>query len=306
MQKTPIWTIAALVGALSWLKTGLAATTQVIDNAPEICVEATQQLERRDRIPKHLLSAISLAESGRWNQQKQATVAWPWTVTAGGKGRFFDTKEEAVAEVEILMTEGVRNIDVGCMQINLFYHAGAFETLTQAFDPEANAAYASQYLQAMYEAAGDWPRAVGYYHSMTPKLSTAYREKVLKLWKQQGGRTSTVASLTRARIGIDHKRTLRLNTVFRARQEAVRKAEAAGKRHDVFASRRQAELDAWRQARNRGARITHLLAMRKAELKLRRAKSLSRLSAVDKEAELKAKRRAQLDDWRLKRANTGG
>ena len=46
--------------------------------------------------------------------------------------------------------------------------------------------------------------------------------------------------------------------------------------------------------------------MRTAELKLRRAKSLSRLSAVDKEAELKAKRRAQLDDWRLKRANTGG
>ena len=306
MQKTPIWTIAALVGTLSWLDTSMAATTQVLDNAPEICVEATQQLERRDRIPKHLLSAISLAESGRWNQQKQATVAWPWTVTSGGKGRFFDTKEEAVAEVEILMTEGVRNIDVGCMQINLFYHAGAFETLTQAFDPEANAAYASQYLQAMYETAGDWPRAVGYYHSMTPKRSTAYREKVLKLWKQQGGRTNAVASLTRGRIGIDHKRTLRLNAGFRARQEAVRKAEAAGKRHDVFASRRQAELDAWRQARNRGARITHLLAMRKAELKLRRAKSLSRLSAVDKEAELKAKRRAQLDDWRLKRANTGG
>ena len=82
--------------------------------------------------------------------------------------------------------------------------------------------------------------------------------------------------------------------------------EAEGGRHDVLASRRQAQLDAWRLARNRGVRLTHLLAKRKAELKLRRAKSLSRLSAVDKEAALKAKRRAQLDDWRLNRANTGG
>ena len=147
-------------------------------------------------IPKHLLGAISLAESGRWDPSRRASVAWPWTVTSGGQGRFFDTKAEALAEVEILMTEDVRNIEVGCMQINLYYHASAFETPAEAFDPDANTTYAATYLKIMYSATGDWTDAAGYYHSMTPERNGPYKKKVLKFWRQRGGGPANRTAVT--------------------------------------------------------------------------------------------------------------
>ncbi len=130
-------------------------------------------------IPGYLLSAISLAESGRWDELRRANVAWPWTVTSGGRGRFFNTKAEALAEVEFLMTEGVRNIDVGCMQVNMYYHGGAFESLAEALDPEANVTYGASYLKNLYSATGNWTQAAGDYHSTTPELNGPCKARVL-------------------------------------------------------------------------------------------------------------------------------
>ena len=149
------------VSVLPGLPPALANSSQTTDNTWNLCAQQTSATERRTAIPRHLLAAISLAESGRWNKAKQANVAWPWTVTSRGKGRYFDTKAEALAEVEILMTEGVRNIDVGCMQINLYYHGGAFETLNESFDPVANTTYAASYLKTCMRRPATGPRPPG-------------------------------------------------------------------------------------------------------------------------------------------------
>jgi len=53
-------------------------------------------------------------------------LAWPWTINAQGKGQFFKTKAEAVKAIKNLQAQGVKSIDVGCMQINLSYHGKAF------------------------------------------------------------------------------------------------------------------------------------------------------------------------------------
>ena len=93
-----------------------ARPAQDIDNTQDLCAAATARQERADGIPTHLLRAISLAETGRWDAIDRVNLAWPWTVTAKGKGRYFDTKAAAVAEVMALKARGIRNIDVGCMQ----------------------------------------------------------------------------------------------------------------------------------------------------------------------------------------------
>ncbi len=308
-RKTIVAALALI--ALTGLGVAPAYASQGVENAWETCAATTARQERLDGVPKGLLGAISLAESGRWNRRKQENVAWPWTVTAGGTGRYFDSKEEAVAEVEILLTEGVRNIDVGCMQINLYYHAGAFETLSEAFDPDANAAYASEYLRRMYRATGDWSRAAGYYHSTTPERNGPYRDKVQRFWNGSRGRLAN-APATRIEDGwrppseIDRPRTNQFNAAFRARREAARMAETAAPRGEVFTARRQAELNAWRDSRSRRVGIGHLLAMRKAELALRRKKQMSGLGFSDSAADFAAKRRRQLDDWRLRRSTAGG
>ena len=51
----------------------------------ETCAAQTARTERSDGIPHRLLQAIALVESGRWNAERKATIAWPWTVTAEGR-----------------------------------------------------------------------------------------------------------------------------------------------------------------------------------------------------------------------------
>ena len=94
-----------------------------------VCMQATAKIEQQYQIKKHLLTTISSVETGRYNEAKKQTLAWPWTINAQGKGRYFATKEEAIRAVKKLQAQGVKSIDVGCMQINLAYHGDAFDSI---------------------------------------------------------------------------------------------------------------------------------------------------------------------------------
>lgn len=131
----------------------------------QICAKAIHAAEMANQLPRFLLHAVSLTESGRWNDEARAAIAWPWTVNAGGKGKFFRTKAKALAEVRRLQAKGVRNIDVGCMQINLQYHGHVFEKIEEAINPINNVAYAATLLKSLRLKSGSWAHAVGRYHN---------------------------------------------------------------------------------------------------------------------------------------------
>jgi hypothetical protein len=150
-----------------------------------LCADAIAAHERTQRIPRHLLAAIAIAESGRWDAGREVKAPWPWTVNAEGEGRFYDTKAQAVRAVSELRVRDVRNIDVGCMQINLLHHPDAFADLDQAFEPVSNVSYGARHLKALFGETRSWQRATGRYHSATPKRARAYRLKVVKLWNEQ-------------------------------------------------------------------------------------------------------------------------
>ena len=148
-----------------------------------VCQRYIQAAEREQRIPQGLLAAISLVESGRGAGPNGSLVAWPWTINAAGQGQYFDTKDEALTETRQLIEDGLRSIDVGCMQINLRYHPDAFGTLEQAFDPARNVAYAASYLRQLHRLQGSWPKAVERYHSSEDGRRAEYRDKVLTTWR---------------------------------------------------------------------------------------------------------------------------
>lgn len=180
--------IVALVASLrlaSSAAAALPAVGQVAQDQRKICAEPIRQNERLAGIPSQLLAAVALAESGRWDKTDSANFAWPWTVTAEGKGQFFATKAEAIAQVQKLRARGLRNIDVGCMQINLLHHPNAFASLEEALDPQANVAYATGFLKQLFEKHRSWIVAVGNYHSATPEFHMRYRQKVTKLWNDE-------------------------------------------------------------------------------------------------------------------------
>jgi hypothetical protein len=147
-------------------------------SGPVGCRTAIQRAEQIYSIPAGLLLAIGNVESGRLDPATGSMRPWPWTANAQGQGVFFDDASEAVDWVRRQQQGGMRLIDVGCMQINLWHHPNAFRSLEEAFDPTQNAEYAARFLQSLYHATGSWQTAIGYYHSQTTALAELYRKRV--------------------------------------------------------------------------------------------------------------------------------
>lgn len=212
------------------------------------CIEATRNAERRHQLAPHLLGAISLAETGRWSQAHRASFAWPWTVMAEGRGRYLPSKAEAMAEVMRLQARGVRNIDVGCMQVNLHYHADAFDNLNEALDPETNANYAAAFLRDLKDEVGTWKDAVAYYHSRNDQRGDAYQGRVYDLWYGQRTNLVTAAAgstlpVTPEAVAADNRRAeLARTRARRAEQYQMIKAARAANRE--FLIKQRAIIDA--------------------------------------------------------------
>jgi len=300
-------------------------TAQPVESKRKICAAETIAVERDMGIPRGLLGAISLAETGRWDADREASFAWPWTVMAEGRGRYFDTKAEAVAEVEALLARGITNIDVGCMQINLYYHGGAFADIEEALDPSANATYAGEYLKNLYGSAGSWTTAAGYYHSMTPERGDAYREKVLALWdgakrhipsarpardrqvpegriarsnrsaRSNEPRLDEPRPAPRAVVSLDMARTAKLNARLRLARAAQRRV--------TFDQQRRGDLAFWREARAANLGTGHLAAARRAQAAAARQREFDDMGPTRSER-FEKRRRNQLKRWRRSAGST--
>jgi hypothetical protein len=154
-----------------------------------LCQAAIDAAERGTIIPDHLLAAIGRVESGRPDARTGQWLPWPWTINAEGQGLYFATRTEAITAVQRLQEQGVRSIDVGCMQVNLLHHPQAFATLEQAFDPQTNARYAARFLISLFHQTADWPKAGALYHSATPEIAADYARRLEAVWpdvKRQG------------------------------------------------------------------------------------------------------------------------
>lgn len=151
-----------------------------------VCDEAAAAAERQFGLPGGMLAAIGRIESGRWVASMRRNVSWPFAIDSSGYDIFPDSAAQAVSQVRSLQAQGLQSIDVGCFQINLLSHPAAFASLDEAFDPAANAAYASQFLLELRSRLGGWPAAVAAYHSGNADLGEPYRARVYAAW-QNGG-----------------------------------------------------------------------------------------------------------------------
>lgn len=249
-----------------------AAAAPPTPGMDHLCRAGAEAAAKAADLPAGLLTAISLRETGRWSARLKTSLTWPWTVTARGRGHYLDSKADAIAFVKRLRKRGVSNIDVGCMQINLHYHADAFANLQDAFDPRRNAGYAADFLARLRVSHGSLAPAVARYHSGDPARGARYRTGVFELWLNQPKATNHQA--------------------IAAARQAAKKAASDRRR----AAERAAQKKRWQAHRQ-------ALAARKAVVKAARAQRAAEKAA--RRAAFAEYRAAYLKRWRAQRAGKG-
>jgi len=274
---TLIAVVAVLTAAQVAMPTARAApAAPVTPEAHGLCVAATRQAEIDHHLPPHLLAAISLTETGRWSTAHKASFAWPWTVMAEGVGRYLPSRQAAIAEVRRLKARGITNIDVGCLQINLYYHGDAFESLEEAFDPDANAQYAAAFLADLNQSARSWTTAVRHYHSRDETRGAYYQNKVYDIW--YGQRDHLIASVAGGRFvhgAVSSQRNRERAEADEARRKAadLHRVRAAARAANVAFLRKQAALvEAKHAAQFEARKAAALAAYREMRAKREAAK----------------------------------
>lgn len=150
----------------------------------DTCRNAATRMEQQHNMPKGMMTSIALVESGRRSPSGNVK-SWPWTINAEGRPYYFATRNEAVDAVRRLMAEGMRTIDIGCMQVNLRFHPRAFTSVEEAFDPMSNVAYAAYFLRDLESRSENWDQAIGRYHSFSPALNARYSARVQAVWTKE-------------------------------------------------------------------------------------------------------------------------
>tara|TARA_A100001011_G_C14240145_1_gene812864 strand:+ start:561 stop:1382 length:822 start_codon:yes stop_codon:yes gene_type:complete len=151
-----------------------------------ICDEIARKVELEYNLPTNILASIAIVEAGR-RQHDGSIKPWPWSLNHAGKSLFFDKKTDALTYLRNNITAKFRNIDVGCMQINVRWHQKQFKSFSAMIDPRKNIEYAAKFLIHLKEVHGSWEYAIKHYHSATPKLHKKYYAKVEKAWSKKSG-----------------------------------------------------------------------------------------------------------------------
>ncbi len=150
----------------------LAKPAHATTDPAEICDAVAGIAAREAGLSVSMLRALTRTETGRARNGR--LTPWPWTVNMEGAGRWFDTRNEALAYARKHHARGATSFDVGCFQINYRWHHKAFTSVEAMFDPLENARYAAKFLLELKSEGVDWQKAVGHYHSRTPTLAQKY------------------------------------------------------------------------------------------------------------------------------------
>ena len=182
---------SALFITLFFLSIG--ASSKLKASAIEICDESIEKVAQISSVPKQVLYKIARLESGRHLKGKH--VSWPWSLNNAGKGYFFETKKAALSKLGVLISNGEKNIDLGCMQLNLRWHARYFNSLEEMISPTNNVSYAAKFLEQLYKETGTWEKAVKFYHSRNSKYNTTYYANYEKMPIPSGVQNDQISSV---------------------------------------------------------------------------------------------------------------
>ncbi|MGR3711983.1 MAG: transglycosylase SLT domain-containing protein [Shimia sp.] len=153
----------------------LLSPALALANNAETCDRVARIAASESGVPVEVLMAITRTETGR--RSNGVLAPWPWTVNMEGVGKWFDSREEALAFANNGLRAGKRSFDVGCFQLNYRWHGENFDDVQHMFDPLDNARYAADFLSRLFSETQSWDAAAAAYHSRTPKYADKYKAR---------------------------------------------------------------------------------------------------------------------------------
>mgnify|MGYP001419521205 CR=1 FL=1 len=144
------------------------------------CSKFIKETEQNLNIPNDMLLSIALTESGR--NVDGEFFPWPWAINIEGKGYFLKNEEQLIQFAKENLKNDNKNFDLGCMQINYYFHGKKFKDLAEMINPESNVKWAGSFLLKLKEKHNSWKEAISRYHSNTKWRKEQYLSKVMNNW----------------------------------------------------------------------------------------------------------------------------
>ncbi len=124
-----------------------------------ICEREMSRAAKKYDVPLAVLYAVGLTETG------QKGSLHPYALNIEGPSYFAANLQEAIQRFEQARQSGAKLIDIGCMQINHYYHGSQFRSINEMFDPYMNVDYAARFLRDLKTREGTWTLAAARYHA---------------------------------------------------------------------------------------------------------------------------------------------
>jgi len=124
-----------------------------------ICEAQIQAAAAKYGIPEGILYSVGLTETGRKGS------LYPYAMNVEGKAFFPPSQQEAMQKFREARSQGMKLIDLGCMQINHHFHGENFASAEEMFDPRLNVEYAAKFLSNLHNRHETWTMAVARYHA---------------------------------------------------------------------------------------------------------------------------------------------
>jgi len=114
---------------------------------------------RQYNVPLGILYSVGLTETGH------SGALDPYAMNIDGRAVHSASVEEALARYDAAVARGAKLIDIGCMQINHYWHARDFASVNEMFDVTRNVDYAAHFLSGLRASEGTWTGAVARYNA---------------------------------------------------------------------------------------------------------------------------------------------
>ena len=197
---------------------GLAVTLVAVSALParagETCLDHLIQAENQYKIPRGLMVAIALIESGRNG------VPQPHALSHGSHTTYASSTKAAAKMLRDRKGRLHSDMYVGCMQLSLYHHGKHFQPVEKIVDPAANVMYAARYIKRLRAERGGWSEALIAYAGATGERSHEY---VCKVWRNLNELDGISARKLRSSY-CDHSRSAQI--ALRTRR-AVQQAQVA-------------------------------------------------------------------------------